>query len=74
MLSPPSSEVTTTTVRRGSLYSVVVRTQVAASPGLRSQYFICQLTIPRTGVSRTEQTVFFPGILSSYKTNEIKCE
>lgn len=74
MLSPLSSEVTTTTVRRGSLYSVVVRTQVAASPGHQSQYFICQLTIPRTGVSRTEQTVFFPGILSSYKTNEIKCE
>ena len=74
MLSPLSSEVTTTTVRRGSLYSVVVRTQVAASPGHQSQYFICQLTIPRTRVSRTEQTVFFQGILSSYKTNEIKCE
>merc|ERR1719232_1359324 len=59
-----SSEVTTTTIRRGNLYTVRVTTtlDISSTPDPeKSQYFICQMSIPNTDVARTEQTVFFPG-------------
>ena len=62
-----SSEVTTTTIRRGSLYTVRVTTTLdisSTSDTETSQYFICQLSIPNTDVARTEQTVFFPGTIT----------
>ena len=56
-----SSDMTTTTIRRGHLYSVTVHT-VLMAPSLSHQtIFSCYMEIPGTSFSLHEKTIFFPG-------------
>jgi len=74
-----SSEMTTTTIRRGHLFSVKVHTIISISMETLSQYFTCHFLIPHTDVRRTEQTVFFPGTQLELKqrpstlSSSVKC-
>jgi len=56
-----SSDITTTTIRRGFTYSVTMHT-VLMTPSLSHQtIFTCIMQIPGTNFSLTEKTIFFPG-------------
>lgn len=56
-----SSDMTTTTIRRGFFYSVTVHT-VLTAPSLSHQtIFSCYMAIPGTNYSLSEKTIFFPG-------------
>jgi len=56
-----SSELTTTTIRKGYLYSVTVHTVLMAPVISHQTIFSCSMEIPGTSFSMDKKTVFFPG-------------
>ena len=57
---PDLAEVTTTTIRRGTLFSIKVNTKVPTSSLSLQTEFTCTLEIPGTSFSLMEKTLFFP--------------
>jgi len=56
-----SSEMTTTTIRKGYLYSVTVHTVLMVPFNSYQTIFSCCMEIPGTSFSLDEKTIFFPG-------------
>ena len=53
-----SSDVTTTTVRRGLMYDVIVNTSMATSQLSLQTMFSCSMVIPGTPFSLKEDTMY----------------